>query len=195
MPRIPFGIGAYRRDAGNFAEIKCVNMFAEATPTAEGNVALVGRWGLESDDSVGNGPVQAIMWKDGVFGGDLFIVSDSVLYRAGIALGAIDGVGPVSFAFSDNELVVTRGASAYSYNGTALATISFPDGARVTAVAFVAGVFVFVRAETARFYWSEVLDGRTVNALSFATAELSPDPLRDIVAMRGQLYLLGSATI
>lgn len=195
MPRIPFGTGAYRRDAGNFAEIKCVNMFAETTPTAEGNVALVSRWGLESSISVGTGPVAAVMWKDGVFGGDLFVVSGTVLYRAGIALGQLDGVGPVSFAFSDNELVLTRGASAFSYNGAALATISFPDGANVSAVAFVAGVFVFAKAETAHFYWSAVLDGRTISALDFATAELSPDPLRDIVAMRGNLYLLGSATI
>jgi hypothetical protein len=195
MPRVLFGTGAYRRDAGHFAEIRCVNMFAEATPTAEGNVALISRWGLLASATRGNGPADAVMWKDGVFGGALFVVSGGNLYRDGDLLGAIGGTGPVSFAFSDNELVLTRGGAAYSYNGTNLAAVAFPDDANVTAVAFVAGLFVYARAGSAKFYWSAVLDGRTVNALDFATAESSPDPLLDLAIMRGNLYLLGSATI
>jgi Phage stabilisation protein len=193
--RVPFGVGAYRRDAGNFAEIKCINMFAEKSPTSEGEVALIGRWGLQSSASRGSGPVHAVMWKSGVFGGDMFTLSGGTLYRGGTALGAIDGFGPVSFAFSDLELVVTQGASAWSYNGTDLEAIDFPDGANVRAVAFVAGMFVFVRDGSGRFYWSAVLDARTIGALDYATAESSPDPLRDVVVMRGNLYLLGASTI
>lgn len=193
--RIPFGIGAYRRDAGNFAELKCVNMFAEKAPTSEGEIALIGRWGLLSSASRGAGPVHAVMWKSGVFGGDVFTLSGGALYRAGTLIGTIDGLGPVSFAFSDLELVITRGASAWSYNGTDLVAIDFPDGAYVRAVAFVAGLFVFVRDDSGKFYWSAVLDGRTVDGLDFATAESSPDPLRDVVVMRGNLFLLGESTI
>lgn len=195
MPRVPFGTGAYRRDAGHFAEIRCVNMFAETTPTAEGNVALISRWGLTSHASHGDGPADAVMRREGVFGSDLFTVSGSGLYRGSTLLGTIAGTGPVSWAFSDLELVLTRGGSAYSYNGTDLAAIAFPDSADVTAVTFLAGLFVFARADSAKFYWSAVLDGRTINALDFATAESSPDPLRDVITMRGNLYLLGSETI
>jgi hypothetical protein len=195
MPRIPFGLGAYRRDAGNFAEIRCVNMFAEKSPTSEGEVALVSRGGLASSASRGTGPVPALMWKSGVFSGALFTLSDNDLYRVGTLLGTIDGSGPVSFAFSDLELVITRGSSAWSYDGTDLQAIVFPDGAHVTAVAFVAGLFVFARAGSGKFYWSAVLDGRSIDSLDFATAESSPDPLRDIVVMRGNLFLLGASTI
>lgn len=193
--RIPFGIGAYRRDAGHFAELKCINMFAEKSPTTEGQVALIGRWGLLSSASYGSGPVVAVMWKSGVFNSDLFTLSGVDLYRGATLIGTINGSGPVSFAFSDLELVVTRGQSAWSYDGTDLAEIAFPDGANVRAVAFVAGLFVFVRDESGKFYWSAVLDARTIDALDFATAESSPDPLRDIVVMRGNVFLLGASTI
>lgn len=195
MPGVPFGIGAYRRDTGKFAELKCVNMFAEKSPTAQGEVALISRWGLLPSASRGSGPVNAVMWKDGVFGGDLFTLSGNALYRGGTLLGSINGSGPVSFAFSDLELVIARGADAWSYDGTDLVAIAFPDGASVRAVAFTAGLFVFVRANSGKFYWSAVLDGRTVDSLDFATAESSPDPLRDAVVMRGNLYLLGASTI
>jgi hypothetical protein len=193
--RIPFGLGAYRRDAGNFAEIKCINMFAEKSPTSEGEVALIGRWGLLSSATRGTGPVHAVMWKSGVFDGDLFTLSGSDLYRGSRLLGQVNGSGPVSFAFSDLELVITRGVAAYSYNGTDLAEIVFPDNAHVRAVAFVAGLFVFVRDGSGKFYWSAVLNGRSIDPLDFATAESSPDPLRDIVVMRGNIFLLGASTI
>lgn len=193
--RIPFGIGAYRRDAGNFAELKCVNMFVEKSPTSEGEAALIGRWGLLSSVTRGAGPIHALMQKAGVFNGDLFTLSDNALYRGAALLGSIDGDGPVSFAFSDLELVLTRGAQAWSYDGTDLAAIAFPDAANVTAVAFTAGLFVYAREGSGKFYWSAVLDGRSIDPLDFATAESSPDPLRDLLVMRGNLYLLGSNTI
>jgi hypothetical protein len=48
---------------------------------------------------------------------------------------------------------------------------------------------------TAKFYWSDILDGRTVDALNFATAERQPDHLLDVIARGDILWLLGEATI
>lgn len=195
MPEVAFGTGAYRRSNGDLPEFRLVNMFAEAAPTSDGGVILLSRYGLLSSAARGAGPVRGVFSQQGTFDGDVFTVSGGSLYRAGTLLGAIDGTGPVSFAASATEVVVTAGGTAYSYNGTNLAAISFPDGANVTAVAFMAGLFVFLRAGTHRFYWSAVLDARTIDALDFASAENAPDELRDVKAIGDNLFLLGSETI
>jgi hypothetical protein len=59
----------------------------------------------------------------------------------------------------------------------------------VTAVTFLAGLFIYARAGSRKFYWSAVLDGRTVDALDFASAESSPSYLVDVLAIGDVLYL------
>lgn len=193
MPAVYFGRSAYKR--GTLPELRLVNMYAEATPTNEGGVVLLGRPGLELSFAAGGGPIRGIFSQEGTFGGDAFTVSGSSLYRGTILLGTINGTGPISFAASDIEVVVTAGQTAYSYNGSNLAAIAFPDNADVVAVGYVAGLFVYARAESHRFYWSAVLDGRTINALGYASAELKPDYLLDIQIVRGNLYLIGQQTM
>jgi len=195
MPDIAYGAAAYRRSRGKLPELRLVNMFLEATPTADNGVVLLSRAGLLGSATVGIGPIEGVFWQDGVFAGDVFAVSGGKLYRAGRLLGTINGGGPVSFAASDLELLVTAGGSVYSYNGTDLVAVAFPDNARVAAVAFLGGLFIYVRAGSGKWYWSAVLNGRKVDALSFASAEFSPDSLLDAVVIGETLWLLGQTTI
>lgn len=196
MSEIIYGKGAYRRDNGNLPEFKLVNMYVEATPTTPGGTSLLSFEGLEAIATRGAGPIQGVFQRDGLFNGDTFVVSNNVLYREGVSLGAINSDGPISFAASHIELVVAGGRTAWSYNGTNLIGISFPDGADVTAVAgVIGGLFIFIRDGSDRYYWSAVLDGRTINALDYATAESAPDKLRDVVIVGDNMYLLGEDTI
>lgn len=195
MPAIFYGKGSYRRQHGNLPELSLVNMFLEQTPSAENGVVLIDRRGLETSSTAGSGPVTGVFSQPGTFGGDVFRVSGGTLYRNTTSLGAIGGSGPVSFAASASEVLVTAGASLYSYNGTNLVAVTFPDSANVRAVAFISGHFIAVRDGTHRFYWSAQLDGRSWDALDFASAESEPDNLLDAVSMRGNLYLMGQATI
>lgn len=195
MGAIAYGRGAYRRDAGNLPELRLVNMFLEQTPTADGGTALLSRPGLSAFASRGAGPVQGLFTQAGTLNGDLFTVSAGTLYRDTTALGLVTGTGPVSFAASATELLVTRGGTLYSYNGTDFVAVAFPDGADVTAVAFVAGLFVAARAGSKKFYWSGVLNGRSFDALDFASAESAPDGLNDIKAIGDNVYLMGGRTI
>lgn len=196
MPDAILGKGAYRRDNGNLPELKLINMFPEASPVSDEGVALLSFPGVESAATRGAGPINGIFQKAGLFSGDVFTVSNNTLYRGATSLGAITGSGPVSWAASDTEIVLTRGGTAYSYNGTNLAAIAFPDSADVTAVAgVIGGLFLYARADSARWYWSAVLDGRTIDALDYATAESAPDKLRDIVAIGDNVYLMGEDTI
>jgi hypothetical protein len=196
VPDILYGKGSYRRDNGNFTSLNLVNMFPEAAPTVEQGVAILSRPGLALYDSIGStGPIYALFQRPGLFDGDLFVVSGSTLYRNGVSLGAISGSGPVSIAHSSVELVITRGATAHSYNGTNLAAISFPDSANVTAVAYLGGRFLFARAGSQRFYWSELSDGRTVEALSYTAADSAPDYILDIKAVGDNLFVLGTESL
>lgn len=193
MPSIAYGTSSYLRSS--FPPLTLINMFLEQAKSSEKQIALLSRPGLVESYSVGAGPINGIFSKKGCFSGDIFTVSNNTLYRNASSLGAITGTGPVSIDGSDNEVVVTRGGLAYSYNGTNLASITFPDTANVRAVCFINGRFVFARDATAKFYWSDILDGRTVDALNFATAERQPDRLFDVVARGDILWLLGEATI
>lgn len=189
MPDLVIPRGCYRRANGNFPPFVLINMFLEATPAARGGYSLLSFPGLAVSATRGTGPINGVYRRADLFGGATFSVSGTHLYKDGTDLGAIDGSGPVSWASSDLELVVTRGGHAYSHNGTNLQAITFPDGANVTAVTFLAGLFIFARANSRKFYWSAVDDARTIDALDFASAESDPSYLVDVLAIGDVLYL------
>lgn len=195
MPKIAFGLGAYRRDNGNLPELRVQNMMAEAAPTADQGVILMSRKGLVGNEEVGDGPVQGIFRDDGTFDGDRFVISQDILYRAGVEVDPVTVSGAVSWATSGLELVTAAGAGAYSFDGTDLEAIALPDGFSCPAVGILASRFLFVRAGSGKFYWSDVLDGRTVDSLSFATAESAADNLLDLYVIKGNLFLCGANTI
>lgn len=180
--------GVYHRANGNLPPFELVNMLAEATPSTKGGISLMSFPGLATSVARGAGPINGVFRKDDLFGGATFSVSGSHLYKDGTDLGAIDGSGPVWWASSDVEVCVGRGAHAYSYNGSTLAAITFPDGANVVWGTFIAGMFVFARAGSRKFYWSAVLDARTIDALDFASAESSASYILQSLAIGDVLY-------
>lgn len=187
------GRGDSQRQRGAFVPWRQVNCLLEPTATDAKQYNLLSRPPLVEYDSYGSGPTHGVYQKPGLFGGDIFALIGNTLYRAGVAIaGAVDGSGPVSWAGGNAELVFARGESAYSYNGTNLAAISFPDGADVRAVHWTAGWFFFVRKLSGRFYWSDLNDGRTVGALNFATAESTQDELLDIKKTGDVFWMLGA---
>lgn len=195
MPDILYGKGSYRRDNGQFTSLNLINMFPEAAPTVETGVSILSRPGLVEDDEIGAGPINAVFYRPGLFNGDKFVLSGNDLYRGSTLLGTIAGSGPVRIASSNIELVITRGTTAYSYNGTNLASITFPDSANVVSVAFIGGRFIFARGGSHRFYWSELNDGRTVGGNDYSAAETSPDHLLDTIAVGDNLMLLGEESL
>lgn len=196
MPQIVLASESFSSVLGSLTPTRLVNFFAEASATDEDGVVLQSRPGLTSFDEWGVGPTRAAMQTPGTFGGDKFTISGLYLYREGAQIGTILGTGPVSWAMSDSALVLTRGTHVYSYNGIDLEAIAFPEGADCAAVACLDNLFFFVRAGTTEFYWNDINeDERTIDPLSFASAELSPDHLIDVRTVLGQLILIGTDTI
>lgn len=200
MPSVAYGSGAYRRDNGNLPELKLINMFLEKADTSENQVCLQSRPGLGQLAAIGTGPINGMFCNAGTLNGDVFSISGAALYRgtSAITSGTIAGTGFASFAGGASEVLVTRGSTMRSYNGTNIQDVAFPDSAAVRAVCYIGSMFVAVRGDGAfpgRFYWSNLLDGRTWDALNFATAEREPDDLLDIAPLGDNIWLFGQSTI
>lgn len=199
MPSINYGAGAYRRDNGNFPPLTLINMYVEQAKTSEGGVALLSRPGLGLIATNGSGPINGLFCKAGTLSGDVFSISDTTLYRGTTSLGSIStaGSGAARFAGGIGEVLVTRGGTLRSYNGTNIADAGFTGNSsnNVTAVTFIGSLFVAAEAGSARFFWSAALNGRSWDVLDFATAEREPDSLLDIEALGDNIWLFGQQTV
>ena len=173
-------------------------MYVEKAATSENEVAIVSRPGLAAQFTNGTGPINGLFSKEGTFADAVFSLSGNALYRGTTLIGTIDGSGPVSWAGSSTEVLVTRGASLWSYNGTNLQQVTFPDSASVRAVCFIGSRFVALRGDglfPGRFYWSNLLDGRTWDALNYATAERQPDDALDIADLGDNIWIFGQESV
>jgi hypothetical protein len=189
MTQIPLGIGAYSRPYGKMPEIRMENRFFEQNPVGAEKVALLSRPGTKLFLEVGAGPIRKMHSQAGVFGGDLFIVSGTALFRYDGATtteitGLVQGVGyPVmtSVAIPGWEaLFVSDGVTLQYYEGESLASATFSataiaDGDTVTiggvVYSFVSGsVDAGAPAGTALAPWLVKLGGtlRTSVANLFA---------------------------
>jgi hypothetical protein len=194
MTALAYGRGTYRRQAAGLPELRLINMFAEAATTSQDGVVMISRPGLVNAATMGAGPVRGLFYQQGTLGDALFGVSGSQLYGAGL-LGTVTGTGPVSFAASASELLVSAGASLLRTDGTTSADVTFPDAANTIAVAYLGGYFIAIRAGSQRFYWSALRNATSWDALDYASAESSPDPLLDLVVTGDILWLMGAETI
>lgn len=195
MPRMQYGLSAFKRAKGDLPELPVINMYAEAAPTEEAGVVLQSREGfLDRGSDMGAGPVQALFKGDGVLDSSLYGVSGATLYREAVSIGALDGPGPFSMAGYENYLFSCGGESIWTYDGVTLAALSFPDGANVVKVLVGASRLVALRSDTEKVYWSDPL-ASTVTALNFASAENQPDRLRDMLFIDDLLVLFGAETV
>lgn len=194
MPALIYGISAYRGE-GNLPELPLVNVYVEATPTAQSGVTLQSRKGLEEAATRGTGPINGLYRADGVLSGAAVARSGTALYKDGTLLGAVVGTGPVSFAASETELLINAGAGIYRTDGAALAAVDFPDDANVSRLLDAAGYFIAIRRDTQQLYFSAVLDGTSWDGLDYVSAENDPDPLIDGEVVNDTLVLFGSASV
>jgi len=192
MSVAPFGTQQYRRY--DLPVINLVNMYAERSPASRAGDVLLPRPALSSYTTVGNGPIRGIYQQDGALDGVLFVVSGSGLYAGSTLLGLIPGSGKVSMTASATQLLIASGTGLYLTDGATLTTVTFPDSAGVTTVAYINGYFLATRTDTQRFYWSAILDGSSWDALDFASAERTPDDLVAVWIVSDQLWLFGKVS-
>lgn len=116
-----------------------------------------------------------------------------------LTVRAIDaGTGGNAIATTETGANLAWGGATMSGGGaTSFATISVPDGDGIISVGVIAGYCICVVAQgygrNGRFYWIEPGE-IIIDALNFATAERSPDPVHEVV-VHGDLFSLpGTST-
>lgn len=195
MADLIYGVSAFDRRRGDFPQLAVENMLAESVPTEPGT-AMQARPGLKNGSIVlgSNASVEGLFKADGIVNSQLFSVSGGALYADSTLVGNIDGSGPVSFDGYSDYVFVNAGSSVWSYDGSTLATVDFPDGADASKILVGASRLVAIRKDTGSFYWTEPL-GTTIDGLAFATAENRPDTLKDMVFVGDKLMLFGTETV
>jgi len=206
MPALGLLTGTAERSAGGLPTVPLINLVAEKSRTEPTGFVLISRpilqyytasaWG-------GSFAIRALFRGEGVLDGDMFAVySTSVYSVADGVLGTLAGSLAPSFAGNEIGLVFTAGDAAKFWDGTAYRSITFPDSASVTKVISHQGRFIFLRAGTHRYYWTEPLTNMLdmsgdimIDGLDYASAESEPDALVDGLIYRDHLVLGGTNTI
>lgn len=184
----------------NEATNRMVNLFPEIVPDGGKEPAFLMRApGLRRLATIGNGPIRG-MWS---LGGYLFVISGTELYKVTTAyvstlLGTVGGSGLVSLADNGIQLfIATNLGASYIYDSSTnvlqqINDVDFP-GAKV--VGYLDGYFVFVEPNSQRVWVTSLLDGTSVDALDFASAEGSPDNLVSMVVDHREVWLFGTNSV
>ncbi len=202
--RILLGSSDYSRSVAETPDITLLNRYFETDPSnLTDQVALLSRPELRKWLTVGDGPIRAIYSCPGTFDEALFVVSGAELYRVNqdettellVTLGTTDGA--VCMAATHVYLFIADGATLRYYDGAAVNTIAVPDNDGIISVGVIIGYTICVVAQgqgkNGRFYWIEPGEV-TINALNFATAERSPDPVWEVKVVGDGFWLPGSST-
>lgn len=105
--------------------------------------------------------------------------------------------GRVSLAHNGVQVMITDGTAGYIYNTSTLAFVQITDvdfPANPVTCCFLSGRFIANFVNSSRFYWSALYNGLSWDALGFANAETSSDPIVCVYESNGQLVLLGPKT-
>lgn len=202
MSRIPlFGLGVAAKSP--FVTAKSMqNLYAETRP--QGEKSMMVAYGTPGENlflDVGATPFRGGLEFEP--GSIAFAVHRGVLYEinnAGVATNRgllLTTTGRVSMSHNGTQVMIVDGTYGYIYNTSTLvfAQIVDPDfPANPTTVTFLAGRFVVSFSSSGRFYESDAYNGLSWDALRFANAETSPDPINSIWSSNGQLIPLGDLT-
>jgi hypothetical protein len=172
----------------------------EAQPkNSKSPAAAIGSPGIVSFGNVGNGPIRGIFEMNEI----AYVVSGTQFYSidsagTGTLLGdGITGFSPVSIGGNGFEIVIRNGTLGFSYLVATMdfSQISDGDFQQGNTVTVINNIFAYDWLDTNKFFISAVLDGRSYDALDFASAESHPDYVLAVKNQNGVLMVFGAHTI
>jgi hypothetical protein len=190
---------AYVARSTNAADNRMINLYPEATSEGGQTAGFLNRApGLRLLATVGVGPIRGLWPVKDV----LYVVSGSSFYSVDITytatyLGSVSGTGPVSIADNGVQIFIATNPDGYIYNITTgvFAPITDPDFAGASTVGFLDGYFVFTQPNSQIFWITELYDGTSVDPLSFASTEGSPDNLVAVNVNHREAWLFGTNSV
>lgn len=178
---------------GQVSAERLVNMYAEQT-TGKSPVMIRSTPGLRLFSAISETVCRGLTVHNnllyGVFGENLYFIPSDGEEQV---IGEILGSGLCVFASSGIELAIACDGHAYIYDST-LTKITDEDFLGADAVEYLDGYFIFSNG-TDSFQISALLDGGDIDALDFASAESSPDPIVRAFVDHRELFLFGSKTV
>jgi hypothetical protein len=202
MAKIPlFGLGVSAKSPFVTAKV-LQNMYCEIRPDGEkSKLVAYGVPGKDAFIDFGVAPSRgAIEFESRNVA---YVVNGATLWEISAAGAMVSRgtllttVGRVSLSHNGVQVMIVDGQFGYIYNTdtaalTLITAAGFPSNP--TTVTYIARRFVASFLNSSRFYWSDIDDGLAWDALNFANAESSPDPIVSVWTSNGQLILLGSVT-
>jgi len=206
MSGLPLVFGYHTRRTGRFPPFANENLFAEAAPSNQDKgLALIGRPGLTDFTGVATGPVRALFYQAGLFGGDRFILAGPTLYRIATnatvtaVTGTVAGSERVSVAaglnsLAESELRIATGSELYLYDGTSVALETFAGTAGASSIDYIRGMWIASHTDTQELYF-RFLDDATWTALAFQSAEYTPDKAVAVTHLGDQVVVMGETSV
>jgi Phage stabilisation protein len=196
--RIPLPVRSYRHRSLPISAQRLINLFPETQPAdAKTQVALLSTPGLVPWVTVGNGPIRGLHVMDEL----LFAVSGNTVYQVrsngnALAVGTVTiGTSPVQMADNGRQLVIVTDPQAYVCDGDSVTQITDADFPGASTVDYLDGYHIFTSPLSGQFFISALLDATSYDALDFASAESSPDPLVKVLVDHREVWLLGKHSI
>lgn len=183
----------------NAADNRLINLYPEAVPEGGKDLGFLTRCpGLSLLATVGSGPIRGL-WT---FGGVGYVVSGEELYSINTSwvstlIGTVKGSGPVSMSDNGTQLFISANPFGYIYDtsDSSFSAITDPDYPGSIAVGYLDGYFVFVEPDSQRVWVTTLLDGSSVDALDFASAEAAPDNLVSMIVDHREVWLFGTNSV
>lgn len=204
--------GHYEPDGVGDGRKICINLYSERDESDPNRTMrhVVRPGSLDRD--TGNvllGIPRGVAQTDGHASGRILVVDNATVRTFdpataawGSLSGSLPGTDRVQATFSEVEGAFLANGQIYVSTGSAVAAATDADYATLLAnhgqTAFTSITSLgqrLVATYGSRFCFSDTLDFNNTTALSFYTAESSPDGLIAAVALQGSLYLFGTETI
>lgn len=130
--------------------------------------------------------------------GHYFVARDKFFKWDGTTLSQIGtistSIGDVTMITDDNDnVLLSDGATGYHWDGVSLTTVTAPSD--IGTLDTLDGYGIYNKPNSDRWYISALNDLTSWDALDFATAESSPDPIVRVFVDRDEIWLFGSKTI
>jgi hypothetical protein len=204
MPRASLAFEHWQREQAGEAEKVLANMYAEpnrSNPKLEGHLVTTPGTRLRTAGTI-TGTIRGMGQADAFASGHVIIV-DGTTVRTwnpanasyGTISGTVTGSDRVDIAFSQTEMAILSGGSLYVSGGSTIAVVTDPDfPASITSIASMSQR-ILLTAGDGKFWYTDVLNAGSISALSFYTAEASPDNLIAVRVWAEQALMFGSETI
>lgn len=198
---VGFTGGFYESRSRNFDSQRCINLYPEVSESgvSKSPLMLVGTPGLRLWRSLGGTDfkIRGMLEFSSTV---LIVVAGSTVYRVdqsggAVNIGTIDNdQSPAHLASNGQEIFLSSNNKGYRVNPTAgTTTLLVLPSTGVGMVWFLDGAFLYNEPGTGKF-WGTDLYSFTVDPLSFATAEGSPDNLIGCVSDHREFWLFGNKT-